>query len=118
MFASSETHLDTEEWKQKMKTLSPVWSVKTITNTDLKRAQNAELIQVSQINKKTHLFPPIITKNEKSVESTGDLGKYTIIFTTGARLDSTLDKLRRRGCDATLCRCFGRQTLMLEDLPS
>jgi hypothetical protein len=30
-----------------MVALSSVWNLKTITNTDLKRAQNVELIQVS-----------------------------------------------------------------------
>ena len=46
VLAATETHIETEYWKEKMTTLSPIWGVKTITNTDLKRAQNAELIQV------------------------------------------------------------------------
>ncbi|KAF9526093.1 hypothetical protein CPB83DRAFT_870558 [Crepidotus variabilis] len=45
MIAATETSLETEYWTERMSTLSPVWTVKTITNTDLKRAQNAELIQ-------------------------------------------------------------------------
>ena len=46
VLAATETHVETEYWKEKMTSLSPVWGVKTITNTDLKRAQNGELIQV------------------------------------------------------------------------
>ncbi|KAF8199109.1 hypothetical protein BJ912DRAFT_845165 [Pholiota molesta] len=39
------TTQDTESRVDRMTTLSPVWSVKTITNADLKRVQNAEMIQ-------------------------------------------------------------------------
>lgn len=46
-FAATQTHVETESLKEKMRSLSPVWSVKAITNTDLKRVQNAELIQVA-----------------------------------------------------------------------
>ena len=45
--AAASTSVETEYWTQKMVALSSVWSLKSITNTDLKRAQNAELIQVS-----------------------------------------------------------------------
>ena len=47
MYAGTTTQLETENWKKRMTALSPVWSVRTITNTDMKRAQAAELIQVS-----------------------------------------------------------------------
>jgi rhomboid-like protein len=47
VLAATQTHVETEYWKEKMMSQSPIWSVKTITNTDLKRAQNAELIQVT-----------------------------------------------------------------------
>lgn len=44
--ASTQTTVETENWTQRMLSVSSVWSVKTITNTDLKRAQTAQLIQV------------------------------------------------------------------------
>ncbi|KAF8159829.1 hypothetical protein B0H34DRAFT_704954 [Crassisporium funariophilum] len=43
--AASQTTAETEFWAERMVALSSVWSLKAITNTDLKRAQNAELIQ-------------------------------------------------------------------------
>ncbi|PPQ73067.1 hypothetical protein CVT24_001612, partial [Panaeolus cyanescens] len=45
VLAAAQTNYETEFWKAKLASLSPVWSVKAITNTDLKRVQNAELIQ-------------------------------------------------------------------------
>jgi len=56
VYAGTETQHETESWKKKMTTLSPVWTVKTITNTDLKRAQNAELIQVSVLSERKQYF--------------------------------------------------------------
>lgn len=56
VYAGTETHLETQHWKEKMTTLSSVWSVKTITNTDLKRAQNAELIQVCSVSDPKIIF--------------------------------------------------------------
>ncbi|PPQ96801.1 hypothetical protein CVT26_006204 [Gymnopilus dilepis] len=45
ILAAAQTTIETEYWTERMKALSPVWSVKSISNTDLKRAQNSELIQ-------------------------------------------------------------------------
>jgi len=45
--AAAKTTVETDYWTQRMVALSSVWSLKSITNTDLKRAQSAELIQVS-----------------------------------------------------------------------
>jgi rhomboid-like protein len=45
--AAYKTSSETEYWKKKMVALSSVWNLKAITNTDLKRAQHSELIQVS-----------------------------------------------------------------------
>ena len=56
VYAGTETQRETENWRKKMTTLSPVWTVKTITNTDLKRAQNAELIQVSVLSERKQYF--------------------------------------------------------------
>ena len=47
--AAAKTTLETEYWTQRMVALSSVWSLKTISNTDLKRVQNAELIQVEPL---------------------------------------------------------------------
>ncbi|KDR68010.1 hypothetical protein GALMADRAFT_231645 [Galerina marginata CBS 339.88] len=44
-YAATQTTIETDHWTERMLASSPVWNVKTITNTDLKRAQNAELIQ-------------------------------------------------------------------------
>ena len=44
--AAAQTTLETESWTERMMSVSSVWSVKAITNTDLKRAQNAAVIQV------------------------------------------------------------------------
>lgn len=44
--AAAQTTLETESWTERMMSVSSVWSVKAITNTDLKRAQTAALIQV------------------------------------------------------------------------
>lgn len=49
--AAIQTTSETEYWKKRMVTLSSVWNLKSITNTDLKRVQYTELIQVSK-----HLF--------------------------------------------------------------
>lgn len=46
IYASIQTSIETDEWIERMVAVAPVWSVKAISNTDLKRAQNAELIQV------------------------------------------------------------------------
>ncbi|PPQ79671.1 hypothetical protein CVT25_003245 [Psilocybe cyanescens] len=43
--AAAQTDLETDHWIERMVAVAPVWSVKAISNTDLKRAQNAELIQ-------------------------------------------------------------------------
>ncbi|KIM44829.1 hypothetical protein M413DRAFT_67386 [Hebeloma cylindrosporum] len=43
--AATQTTLETEYWTERMVAVSSVWTLKTITNTDLKRAQTAELIQ-------------------------------------------------------------------------
>lgn len=53
--ASAKTTIETEYWAQRMVALSSVWNLKTITNTDLKRAQNVQLIQVSTGARKTIL---------------------------------------------------------------
>ncbi|KAH9479680.1 Presenilins-associated rhomboid-like protein, mitochondrial [Psilocybe cubensis] len=45
VFASVQTSIETDEWIERMVAVAPIWSVKAISNTDLKRAQNAELIQ-------------------------------------------------------------------------
>ena len=47
--AAAKTTSETEYWKKRMVALSSVWDLKSITNTDLKRAQYTELIQVSNI---------------------------------------------------------------------
>jgi len=44
--AATQTTIETEYWTERMVAVSSVWTLKTITNTDLKRAQTAELIQV------------------------------------------------------------------------
>ncbi|KAF8972677.1 hypothetical protein BDZ97DRAFT_1649500 [Flammula alnicola] len=43
--AATQTSIETEYWTERMAAVSSIWSVKPITNTDLKRAQTAELIQ-------------------------------------------------------------------------
>ncbi|KAF8801330.1 hypothetical protein BYT27DRAFT_7198411 [Phlegmacium glaucopus] len=63
--AAATTTVETEYWTQRMVALSSVWSLKSITNTDLKRAQNAELIQglrekLASINSVISNFPILI----------------------------------------------------------
>ncbi|KAF9564290.1 hypothetical protein CPC08DRAFT_705466 [Agrocybe pediades] len=43
--AATQTTIETEHWTERMLSVSPIWNVKALTNQDLKRAQNAELIQ-------------------------------------------------------------------------
>ena len=45
--AATQTTSETEYWKKRMVAISSVWNMKSITNTDLKRAKYTEFIQVS-----------------------------------------------------------------------
>lgn len=45
--AAAQTTVETEYWARRMAASSSIWSLKAITNMDLKRAQNIELIRVS-----------------------------------------------------------------------
>ncbi|KIK07798.1 hypothetical protein K443DRAFT_128905 [Laccaria amethystina LaAM-08-1] len=45
MYAASQTNIETDYWTKKMTSTSSVWTFQSITSTDLKRAQNSELIR-------------------------------------------------------------------------
>jgi rhomboid-like protein len=46
-YAASRTNIETEYWKKRLMDMSSVWTFQSIKSTDLKRAQNADLIRVS-----------------------------------------------------------------------
>ena len=55
--AAVKTTTETENLKKKMVALSSVLSLKSITNTDLKRVQNSDLVRVSTFLKKIFFSP-------------------------------------------------------------
>lgn len=59
MYAASRTNIETDYWTKKMTSISSVWTFQSITSTDLKRAQNSELIKVSSFLFEEYAFRPI-----------------------------------------------------------
>lgn len=59
-YAASRTNIETEYWKKRISEASSVWSLQSMTSTDLKRAQNSEVIR--------HLREWAMSINSKLVE--------------------------------------------------
>ncbi|KAM6496844.1 hypothetical protein JOM56_007317 [Amanita muscaria] len=64
-YAAVSTNMETDMWAEKLVTLSPVWSMQSISNLDIKRAQNAELIKelrdwYANLNASIQNFPALI----------------------------------------------------------
>lgn len=45
MYAASRTNIETDYWTKRMTSVSSVWTFQSLTSTDLKRAQNVEVIK-------------------------------------------------------------------------
>ncbi|TFK25573.1 hypothetical protein FA15DRAFT_668269 [Coprinopsis marcescibilis] len=64
-YAASRTNIETEYWKKRLTDTSSVWLYQSITTTDLKRVQNAELIRdlrdwFGRINNKLQDMPTLL----------------------------------------------------------
>ncbi|EAU90212.2 hypothetical protein CC1G_05750 [Coprinopsis cinerea okayama7 len=64
-YAASRTNIETEYWKKRLMDMSSVWTFQSIKSTDLKRAQNADLIRYlrewfQSINSKLQDMPALI----------------------------------------------------------
>ncbi|KAJ2930532.1 hypothetical protein H1R20_g6565, partial [Candolleomyces eurysporus] len=64
-YAAATTNVETEYWKKRLQSTSSVWSLQSVTTTDLKRAQNAELIRelrewFAKLNEKLQDAPALI----------------------------------------------------------
>ena len=56
MNAASRTNIETDYWTKKMTSTSSVWTFQSLTSTDLKRAQNVEVIRVSSFPFENYAF--------------------------------------------------------------
>ena len=109
--AATQTTIETEYWTERMVAASSVWTLTTITNTDLKRAQTAELIQVRTPTKCLWLYLPFRSLGPSRIAC-----EYAINCPTPTCINSPMGKPCLCICHATIRRCDGRQTSVLENL--